>query len=318
MLLHRNSGHWQLGLTLSLLTAFLWGLTPNVLAIALQALDTYTLTWFRFLSSFLLLAGYLVVRRAVTLRQAKNFFPPFRLRRSGLVLLAIATLGIGLDYLLYLQGLARTSPNNAEVVIQLAPVLMGLGAVVIFKERYSRSQWAGLGVLTLGFVLFFHEQVQTLVTAPSRYLLGSGLVMLAAISWAIYALAQKQLLQQLPSEQVMLIIYGSCTLLYSPIAVPQKISVLSPLYLGILLCCSLSTLISYGAFAESLEHWEASKISAVQSLTPIVTMGSGWILSGLVPTLISPERISCIGLLGAVLVITGSMGIALGQGKQAD
>jgi drug/metabolite transporter (DMT)-like permease len=318
MLLHRSSGHWQLGLTLSLLTAFLWGVMPNVLAIALQALDTYTLTWFRFLSSFVLLAGYLMVRRAVSLKQAKDRFPPFRLKRSGLILLAIATLGVGLDYPLYLQGLARTSPANAEVVIQLAPVLLGLGAIVIFKERYSRSQWAGLGVLTLGFVLFFHEQLQSLVTAPNRYLLGSSLVMLASVSWAIYALAQKQLLQQLPSEQVMLIIYGACTLLYSPIAVPQKISELSPLYLGILLCCGLSTLISYGAFAESLEHWEASKISAVQSLTPIVTMGSGWVLSGLVPSLISAERISLVGLLGAVLVIVGSMGIALGQGDRSD
>lgn len=59
MILHRSSGRWQLGLVLSLLTTFLWGIVPIALAIVIQALDVYTITWFRFLLSFALLACYL-------------------------------------------------------------------------------------------------------------------------------------------------------------------------------------------------------------------------------------------------------------------
>lgn len=120
----------------------------------------------------------------------------------------LATLCFATSYLLFQEGLVRTSPANAEVLIQLSTVLMSLGALVIFKERYTRRQFAGMGVLSLGFVLFFHEQLRTWLTAPGHYLVGSGLLVLSAAAWAVYALAQKQLLQNLPSSFVMMVLYG--------------------------------------------------------------------------------------------------------------
>jgi drug/metabolite transporter (DMT)-like permease len=322
-MLHQPSGHWRLGLTLSLITACLWGTMPNVLSVALQSIDTYTLTWFRFLSSFLLLGLYILIRQMVS--RPKEFFDGMRLpraqssrfllagkfhRRSSWILLLIAILGVGLDYPLYLLGMAKTSPANSEVIIQFAPVLMGFGGIAIFKEHYTRRQWGGVAVLFAGFVLFFHEQLRTLVTASADYWWGSSLVLLAAVCWAAYALAQKQLLRELNSEMIMLIIYGTCAVLYTPFA---KISTLFSLDIVsncILVSCGFSTLISYGAFAESLQHWEASKISAVQSLTPIITITTSWLIAAFLPTL-TPAQISLTGLAGAVLVIAGSMVIAL-------
>lgn len=294
-----------MGLALSLLTVFLWGILPIALTVTLQALDVYTVNWFRFLLAFGLLAVYLAARQQLPELQ--------KLRSNFLALLAIATVFLGLNYLFFLQGLAQTSPANAQVLIQLAPVLFGLGAIAIFKERYTLRQWAGMGVLSLGFALFFHEQLRTLITAPSKYLVGSSLLVLAAATWAVYALAQKQLLQRLPSSNIMLIIYGGCALMFSPIAAPQTILTLSPLHLGMLLFCGLNTLVAYGAFAEALEHWEASRVSAVLALTPIVTLTSVWVVSSVIPTLIAPERLTALGIVGAVLVVSGSISIALGK-----
>lgn len=305
MPLHSSSGRWRLGLALSLLTVFLWGILPIALTVTLQALDVYTVNWFRFLLAFGLLAVYLAARQQLPELQ--------KLRSNFLALLAIATVFLGLNYLFFLQGLAQTSPANAQVLIQLAPVLFGLGAIAIFKERYTLRQWAGMGVLSLGFALFFHEQLRTLITAPSKYLVGSSLLVLAAATWAVYALAQKQLLQRLPSSNIMLIIYGGCALMFSPIAAPQTILTLSPLHLGMLLFCGLNTLVAYGAFAEALEHWEASRVSAVLALTPIVTLTSVWVVSSVIPTLIAPERLTALGIVGAVLVVSGSISIALGK-----
>jgi drug/metabolite transporter (DMT)-like permease len=307
MPLHQSSGNWRLGLALSLITVFLWGILPLALAVALQALDVYTVTWFRFLGSFVLLAVYLAVRGQLP--------TPDKLRLTPLNLLAIAILGLAINYLLFVQGLAQTSPSSAEVLIQLAPVLMGLGALVIFKERYTLRQWVGLGILTLGFALFFHAQLKALITAPTTYLVGSGLLVVASFSWAAYSLAQKQLLQRLPSSNIMLLIYGSCAILFSPFATPLQILSLSPIQLGMLIFCALNTLIAYGAFAEALAHWEASKVSAVLALAPIVTLISMWAVSSFMPTLIAPERITVLGVVGAVLVVTGSMAIALGKKK---
>jgi drug/metabolite transporter (DMT)-like permease len=303
--LHQTSGRWQLGLSLVLSTVFLWGVLPIALIVSLQALDVYTVTWFRFLIAFGLLALFLAKRQQLPAAQ--------KLRTTSPILLVAATLGLGLNYLFFLQGLAQTSPTNAQVILQLAPILLGFGAIAIFRERYTITQWLGLGVLTLGLALFFHEQLQLLIAALTQYLVGTGILVLASITWVMYALAQKQLLQKLSAANIMLIVYGGCALLFAPLAKPQQILALNPLQFSALLFCGLNTLVAYGAFAEALEHWEASRVSAVLSLSPIVTLISVWVASSLFPNSIHAEHFTALGLVGAALVVSGSMTAALGK-----
>lgn len=305
--MHQSSGRWRLGLSLSLVTVFLWGILPIALKVTLQALDVYTIIWFRFSMSFVLLAIYLY--------KQKKLPNLAQLSSNSKKLLAIVIIFLASNYLGFMQGLALTAPANAEIIIQLATVLLGFGGLVIFKERYTLQQWIGVSVLTLGFLLFFNAQLTNLITAHGQYLLGSGLLVLGAVAWAIYALAQKQLLQSLSSSNIMLIIYGGCALLFTPIAKINTLFTLNPLHLGMLLFCGLNTLIAYGAFAESLAHWEASRVSAVLALAPIVTLISVWLVANIFPNLIPPEHITIIGIVGAFLVVTGSVAIALGKSK---
>ncbi|AFY49227.1 putative permease [Nostoc sp. PCC 7524] len=301
--MHQSSGRWRLGLALSLLTVFLWGILPIALKVVLQSLDVYTIIWFRFLVSFVVLASYLGLRGKL---------PKLgQLSANAWKLLAIATLMLAANYFLFMQGLALTSPANAEVIIQLATLLLGFGGLVVFQERYNLQQWLGVGVLTLGYILFFKAQFTSLITSQGIYILGSALVVLGAAVWAIYALAQKQLLQSLSSAHIMLMIYGGCAVLFTPLAKVGTIITLSNLHLLTLVFCGFNTLIAYGAFAESLEHWEASRVSAVLALAPIVTLIAVELTSLIAPNLIPPERLTIVGVLGACLVVGGSVAIAL-------
>lgn len=304
MPLHSPSGRWRFGLCLTLVTMILWGILPLALAIILPVLDIYTITWFRFLIAFAFLFAFLVSRGQ--LPPLKKLIP-----LSGLLGIAIA--GLGINYLLFLQGLKQTSPTNAEIIIQLAPVLMGLGALAIFRERYLLRQWIGLGILCLGMALFFHDQLETVITAPATYIWGNVLLGIAAFAWAIYALAQKQLLEQLPSSSIMLVIYGSCMVLFTPLAQPQQIFELNPIHFLILLFCGVNTLLAYGAFSEALEHLEASRVSAILAATPLVTLISVWLVSIFVPHWLTPEKIEKLGILGAIFVVIGAILIALGK-----
>ncbi|MBW4558485.1 MAG: DMT family transporter [Trichormus sp. ATA11-4-KO1] len=305
MSLHQSSGRWRLGLALSLLTVFLWGILPIALTVTLQTLNIYTIIWFRFLVSFALLAIYLGVRGKLPKSE--------QLRSTSWKLLAITTLFLGFNYFLFMQGLALTSPANAEVLIQLSTLLLGLGGLAIFQEHYTLRQWLGVSILTSGYIVFFREQLTNLITAQSTYLFGSALIALSAAAWAIYALSQKQLLQSLSSANIMLIIYGGCALLFTPFAKPETIFTLNNFQLLILLFCALNTLIAYGAFAESLEHWEASRVSAVLALAPIITLISVELVSVITPSLIPAEHLTIISILGACLVVAGSVAIALGK-----
>ncbi|MEH2425593.1 MAG: DMT family transporter [Nostoc sp.] len=305
MSLHQSSGRWRLGLALSLLTVLLWGILPIALTVTLQALDVYTVIWFRFLVSFFLITMYLGISSKLPKLE--------QLCSASWKLLAIATLFLGINYFLFMQGLALTSPANAQVLIQLSTLLLGLGGLVIFKERYHLYQWIGISVLTCGYLLFFHEQLTNLITVHSTYILGSVWIVLAAAAWAISALAQKQLLQSLSSPSIMLIIYGGCALLFTPFTRVKSLFILDTFHLGMLLFCALNTLIAYGAFGESLEHWEVSRVSAVLALAPIVTLILIVIVSVIAPYWIPPEHLTFIAILGAGLVVIGSVAIALAK-----
>ncbi|AFZ03856.1 DMT family transporter [Calothrix sp. PCC 6303] len=302
---HNISGRWRLGLALSLLTVLLWGILPLALTVALETLDPFTVTWFRFFLSFILLTIYLAIRGQLPrLKQLSS--------RSWL-LLAIASIFLAANYILFLQGLQLTSAANAEVIIQLAPLLMGLGGLLVFKERYTILQWFGVSILCAGLVLFFHEKLSNLVTDPKTYIFGSSLVILGAFVWAIYALAQKQLLQILSSSQIMVITYGLCTVIFSFMAQPKLVLKLDNLHWYTLIFCALNTLIAYGSFAESLVHWEASRVGAVIATAPIVTLISVDFVSVIAPTIIAPEQLTVLGSVGAIMIVGGSIMVTLGK-----
>ncbi len=308
MELHRTTGKWQLGLGLSLITVILWGLVPVSLAVVLTKLDIYTINWFRFLVSFIVLGGYLGIRRNLPNFSQFSTLPPYLL-----LLLPISILGLIGNYIFFVMGLQATSPSHAEVLIQLAGVFLSLGGLLIFKERYSRYQWMGVGVLATGFIGFFYEQLKVLTTNNDRYIGGSLLLIVAGLTWAIYALIQKQLLTKLDSTHIMWVIYGVCGLFFWAFAQPQLLLQLNPIEWIALIFCGLNTVIAYGAFAESLQHWEASRVSAILALAPIFTIVSMSLTAWLAPGLLAPEHITPLGLVGAILVVTGSMSISLGK-----
>jgi drug/metabolite transporter (DMT)-like permease len=304
MLINPGVG-WRLGLSLSLTTMIFWGILPLGLKLAVQRLDVSTVTWIRFAIAFTLLLPYLMIRRQVpSLAQ---------FRQNTLWLLLIAILGLALNYGLFLQGLALTTASNAEVLIQLAPALLGLGGILIFGEHYTRRQWIGFGTLCLGLTLFFHDQIQALLTQLDRYFIGSLMIVLAAVVWVVYAFAQKYLLRQFASAQLMVLLYGGCVLAFTPFAAMGELRSLSPWDWSVISFCGLNTLIAYGAFGEAMMHWEASRISAVVSVAPIVTLGCVQVFSNLWPQWVNPEPLTLLGWTGAIAVVIGSWLIALGK-----
>lgn len=301
--MHQVSGRAGLGFVLALATTTLWGVLPIAQKILLASMSPATLTWFRFLVAALCLGGWLAYRG--------GWPDGRRLRRRVGLLMGIAILGLLGNYIFYLLGLAHISPGTAQVVIQLAPVFLVLGSMALFHERFGRGQWWGYGVLVLGLVLFFNTRIAELFGQFGEYSYGVALILVSGVTWAAYALAQKQLLKSFPSSAIMLCIYIAGSLLFLPLAEPAQILALNPTELALLLFCGLNTLVAYGCFAEALAHWEASRVSAVLALGPLVTLACMQLLTLLAPGWLQPEDLSGLSLAGAALVVAGSMGSAL-------
>lgn len=297
MALHKPSGHWRLGLTLAFVTAGFWATLPVALKIALEQVDPYTLTWARFAFAAVVLGTWLAARGRLA--------PLATLDRKDWLLLALAGLMLIGNYLGYLLGLKDTTPANAQLLIQAAPLMMALGGIVVFRERFNRWQWMGLAAIVAGLLLFFADQLSA--PAPgAHYVRGSVLIALAALVWAIYAMAQKQLLNRLTSPSILFVIYAIATLVLLPLARPGTLLGLDSLHFWAFLYCAINTVGAYGAFAEALAHWEASRVSVVLALTPLLTVATVEIVHAIAPQWIRSERIALIGWIGAALVIVGS------------
>jgi drug/metabolite transporter (DMT)-like permease len=308
MALHRASGRRGLGFALALCTMLLWGALPIALQGVLRQLDPPTIVWARFLASAALLFAFLLVRGRLP-RLA-------RLESRAWVLLVVATSFLAANYLCYLVGLHWSSPANAQVMIQLAPLLLALGGILVFRERFAPLQWAGFAVLVTGLALFSVAKLGADAAAAGSTLRGTGMIVLAAVTWAVYGLAQKQLLHTLASHEIMLCIYVGCALIFWPLAAPAQLGHLDALGAGLLAFCALNTLAAYGAFSEALEHWEASRVSAVLALTPLWTLALTGLVGALWPGFLDPDALPPAALLGAALVVAGSLGTSLGGRDQ--
>lgn len=298
MALHAPSGRWRLGLLLALVTAGFWATLPVALKLTLEQVDPWTLTWARFAFAALVLGAWLAWRG-----EWRRFGA---LPSRGWWLLAIAGLMLVANYVLYLLGLHATTPANAQLLIQAAPLLMALGGIVVFRERFNAWQWLGLAAIAAGLLLFFGDQLAKPAAPGTHYVSGSVLVLLGALVWAVYALVQKQLLQRLSSSAILGFIYVFATIALSPYAHPAALLQLDGLHAWALLYCALNTLGAYGAFAEALAHWEASRVSVVLALTPLLTVATVEVVHALAPALAKPERIALLGWVGAGLVVAGS------------
>ena len=308
---HFVTGRWRLGLLLAVFAMLAWATLPVVLTLALADLDPWTLTWFRFLVASVVLGSWLCRRGVLA-----GFGRPSGWGKWTLML--VAAVALTANYMLYVMGLDLTTPAVAQVLIQLAPVLMGLGGIWLFRERYSKAQWTGFAVLVAGLLMFFREQLGAFRAEAEQLWQGASLILIGSIAWAAYALAQKQLLKDYSSGAIMVFIYVFATITLLPAAAPLTLLDLVPVSWAIVACCALNTLIAYSSFAEALNHWEASRISAVLALTPLGTLAFVWSMAKFYPGLLPAERLDALSLTGAGLVVVGSIAISLTGDNRHD
>ena len=299
MELHRSSGRWWLGLSLTLLTVLLWATQPVAFKLALEQLDPMTLVWCRFAAAGIAIGGWLTWRGA---------FRAFRgLPAASWTLLAVAVVSLLGNFLFSILGLSLTTPGNAQFLFQASHPMVALGAIWVFKERFNRWQWAGLAGIGIGLALFFlDERAGAVRSGGQHYVLACTLILLSAVCWPGFALAQKQLLRSLSATQINGFVYAVLAVAFLPFASPAALLGLDRLHWAAVGYCMMATVTAYLAFAEAFVHWEGSRVASVCSISPLITvLAVAWV-HRLAPSLLPAERITLVGWVGAALIVSGS------------
>ena len=301
--LNAVTGRWKLGLLLALGTATMWGTLPVALQQVAPTIGPATSTFFRFFISALLLTPYLLITQKI--------INGHKLKSPKLLsMILIAGLMLTGNYGFYILGLEKTSAEATQVMIQLAPMLLLLAGLWLFKEQFTRTQWLGFIGFSLGLILFFERQIGQLLIEFGDYGLGLLFIILSAIFWTGYAIIHKFLLNDFQSSETMVILYWIGSLVFLPFSDFATLAQLNALQWAALLFCGINTLIAYGCFAEAMAHLEASRVSAIIAIAPLFTIA----IAQLIPLSGMPiEPLTGLTILGAILVVGGSMTAAIAK-----
>ncbi len=281
------------GISYAATTAILWGFLPIFMKIALQEFSGGSIVWFRFTFAFGVL--FLILKFKKQRPESIIMSPPGFGVLAGLFLAA--------NYFYFLKGVETGTPSNAGILIQIAPVMLVILGVVVFKERFHWKQGVGLAIAVVGYVLFYRDQSQQ--WGSEAYTETSVSMVAAAVLWVGYMVFQKKLSVAHKAQHLNLLVYGTAALVLIPTVVwtefsnPNFSSWLLIIFLGV------NTLLAYGCLAEAVNYIPLWLISVVITLNPFITLTAMNLLSVVAPGWVEPEIIGLWGYIGASIAIFG-------------
>ncbi len=286
----------KLGIGMALTTAFLWALLAIKLKLTLKYVDSYSIVWFRmsFAFLFLFIVKLITAPREISILKS----PPW----TALV----ASVGLGVNYLFFMKGVELTTPSNAQIMIQLAPIGLILVGIFIFKERPRKIQVAGFCLALFGFALFHKDQLNsTILSEQASFRAGNLWLVAGACGWTLFAALQKPLLRKYEPQQLNLLLYGVGALMLAPFT---HWSIFLNLPISgwlLLLACGFNTVLAYGALPIAFKNIPTSQVSVIIVANPLLTILIMSILTFLNVSWIHPEHIASLGYFAAFLVVVG-------------
>ena len=293
-----------LGFLFGLIAACMWSSLPLFVQQVVKVMDIQTSVWYRFALS--MLCVFLLICFSGKLSDLK------RISLKNLFLILVATAGLSVNFYLYNLALKYIPPTTTQVLSPLSSFMMLFAGVLIFKEKIALHQKIGLAVLSIGLILFFNERLDDFLQL-NIYFKGVVITVASSFVWVIYAIMQKALLAHFSSQQILLMIYIGCTIVFFPNADIHQVSQLDHFQLICLLFSGVNTVIAYGCYAEALNRWEVSKVSAILTQIPIFTLVFAHIATMIAPNYFVAVELNWISYCGAVLVVSGAMLSALGH-----
>lgn len=218
----------------------------------------------------------------------------------------IGVFGIGIYNIALNYGEINVSAATASFIINQAPVIIVVLAVIFLKERLGIFGWLGLVVSCSGIGLMAYSERGNI-----QLELYSVYIFIAAIVSALYAIAQKPLLRKFNGVELTALVIWSGTiimLIFTPsllqeIRVASWISTLTVFYLGI-----FPGVIAYTLWSVALARIPASQTASYLYFLPLLTTLIGWVFINEIPVKLS--------LAGGIIALLGSVVVQINQNNK--
>jgi drug/metabolite transporter (DMT)-like permease len=235
----------------------------------------------------------------------------YRLNRKDYQqLFFLGIVGYYLSSYLDFKGLEYITASLERLILFIYPTFVVLLGYFFFKEKINRSQVLALILTYVGIVVVFIGNDDIL--HQQNLIIGSTLIVLCSILFAIYMVGSGQLLPRLGTWR-----FTSYALTISSIAVILHYTIDNrgiggfdyplPVFGYSFLMATISTVIPTLLISESIRRIGASNVAIIASVGPISTITLAWIFLD--------ERLMILQILGGILVLSGVVFISVTRKK---
>jgi drug/metabolite transporter (DMT)-like permease len=205
------------------------------------------------------------------------------------------------NHLLILIGLRYVSGAVGGVIIGSSPVATALLSAILIQDVPLRTVWMGalLSCAGVGMV-----SVAGFSAAGDQPLLGGLLVFLGVVSWALFSIGSRSIMERVPALTVNWTTLLVATALQLPLLWTDRkmleagvASVTTPDWFALGYLVVFATAVAQQAWLFGVKGVGPSRASVVGNLTPVAAV---WLSA-----LILHESVGVVEVLGIILILTG-------------
>jgi drug/metabolite transporter (DMT)-like permease len=258
---------------------------------AADAIPTLALGLFRFLIAG---AGFLLLARI----RGLELWPVAKAEWRTYLLAGF--LGVAVNQLAFLGGLAFTLPSHAALLYALTPTVVLLLAWARGQEKPGPRKLGGLALAFSGVVVVLSDRAGG--PLPPRWILGDLMILVAVVAWAGYTVMSRPLVQKHGAQRAttLSILFGLA--IFMPLGLfglPKLVvaSVPPMAWIGLVYLGLMTSVVSYLLWFHALSMKEPSRVAIATNGQPVATALLAWIFYG--------QAITPAFAAGAVLVLGG-------------
>jgi len=224
-----------------------------------------------------------------------------RLQRSDLGrVIACGLTGVAINQMLFVKGLTLTSGIHAALLMLTTPLLITLFAVLVLRERLGPTQLPGLLLGVAGAAWLIARGSRG--NAAPNPLLGDLLIVINAVSYSVYFILVKPLMQRYKPLEVVRWVFTAGFLFMLPFGWREALEVPFAQFtlqdaLTLAAVVLTGTFLAYSFNAFGIRHLGAGTTGAYIYTQPVFAV--------LIATVILGERFSLQQGLAAALIFTG-------------
>ncbi len=223
-------------------------------------------------------------------------------KKARLKVLLSGLLSSGIYMVFFLEGSSRVSPAQGAILMATVPIWVSVLAIIFRQERF---RWGV--VLAIAFAYFGTTLVLTGGgKAVEGTVIGSVIVLISALIWAVSILVVNPLLSDLPAYGTYAYALPAAGLALIPYGIGPvsqlDLSSISPLgWAAMAYLVFVSGIASFVLYLVAVKSVGPSQASVIQYLVPVVAATAQWLVMGRPLVFVQVIGIAVV-LIGVILV----------------